>query len=163
MTFMDFQVVMAVLWALYLLVLLALYQDFSQDDVDTLICIAEKAHDQNTKPEVAHSNNINHGNVAEHNKAFELEICDDDDKQMGKESLEDLADIRDATDDVGGDSIRGDGDVSSAGHNSVKFDDDGTCTNDKSAPSNEDDLKNKSLVRRVLSRLYNGKLCELDR
>ena len=152
---------MAVLWTLYLLVLLALYQDFSQDDVDTLISIAEKAHDQDLS-EVSHSNAINHGDVAEHNKAFELEICDDEDKQIGKETAEDFADIRDASDGVGGDSIHVDGDVSSAGHNSVKFGDDDNCTYDKSAPPNEDDLMKKSLIRRVLSRLYNGKLCELD-
>ena len=155
------QIVMAFLWALYLLVLSLLYQDFNQKDVDTLICIAEKAHQQNGEQKVSHSDNINHGDVAEHNKGFELEICDDEEKEIGKQTAEDCAEERDTgvgvvgndekvvsavSDDdgtagndesAGGDGVGGDGDSNSSKHNCVND----NCTNSKSVTSDEDEVK----------------------
>ena len=137
---------MAFLWALWFLLVFVLYQDFNQKDVDTLICIAEKAHQQNDKPEVSHSNNINHGDVEEHNKAFEPEICCDEEKEIGKQTAEDFSDAKcNSGSAVGAGNVGGDGDGSDDGfnpteHNCVNFRADINCTNRKSATSNEDDV-----------------------
>ena len=135
---------MAFLWALWFLLVFVLYQDFNQKDVDTLICIAEKAHQQNDKREVTHDNNLNHGDFEEHNKAFELDICDDEEKEIGEETAEDFDDAkRNSDSDVGVRNVGGDGDDSDDGfnpteHNCVNLSVDDKCTNRKSTTSNED-------------------------